>query len=122
MNPTAYEALAELVVIRDIKHRENMTAPEYDEFCARYDAAYAAARAVVAAGPGSDALLRFAGECLGPWPKYLHDMRGEMQERLHKAGLIEERVATEAGDEYDVGDTVYSLTELGLAATKENTK
>jgi len=114
--PTAYAVLAELVAIREWDHRTMLAASEYDEFCARCDAAYAAARACVAAGPGSDALLRFAGECLDPWPECLCDLEGEMQERLHKAGLIEARVATEAGDDYDVGDTVYSLTELGLAA------
>jgi len=110
--PSAYAVLAELVAAFD--------APDAD--AERFLPAMKAARACVAAGPGSDELLRFAGQCLDPWPECLCDLEGEMQERLHKAGLIEARVATEAGDDYDVGDTVYSLTELGLAATKENAK
>ena len=63
-----------------------------------------------------DALRRFAGECLEPWPECLCDLEGDMQGRLHRAGLIEERIATEPGDDYDIGDSVFFLTDAGKSA------
>ena len=56
--PTAYEILVELVAIRDLDRSKSMTTLEFDEYCARYDAADAPARACVAAGPGIDASVR----------------------------------------------------------------
>jgi len=50
MNPTAYEMLVELVAIRDLERSKSMTTLEFDEYCARYDAADAPARACVARG------------------------------------------------------------------------
>jgi len=46
----AYAVLAELVAIREWDPRTMLAASEYDEFCARCDAAWAAARACVARG------------------------------------------------------------------------
>ncbi len=115
--PTAYAVLAGLVAAEDA--RKSCGFPGMATANRDLAATWTAARACVAAGPGSDALLRFAGECLDPWPECLCDLEGEMQERLHRAGLIEGRVVTEAGDDYDVGDTVYFRTELGYAAAKE---
>jgi len=63
-----------------------------------------------------DALRRFAGECLEPWTECLCDLEGDMQGRLHRAGLIEERIATEPGDDYDIGDSVFFLTDAGKSA------
>ena len=79
---------------------------------------------LAAAREDAERLLRFAGECLEPWPECLYDLEGDMQERLHKAGLTEKRAATEEGDDHDIGDEVYYLSDLGhraIAAHKGTT-
>jgi hypothetical protein len=63
--------------------------------------------------PEHDLLRRFAGKCLQPWPECLYDLEGDMQERLHGAGLTVKMAATEPGDDHDIGDEVYYLSDFG---------
>ena len=91
-----------------------------EQLCARIDAANEGneqlRERVASLAQERDALRRFAGECLEPWPECLCDLEGDMQGRLHRAGLIEERIATEPGDDYDIGDSVFFLTDAGKSA------
>ena len=111
--PTELDDLVRRVAMEPLYHANG----EQSDICESLADAITALRAERdALRKERDALRRFAGECLEPWPECLCDLEGDMQGRLHRAGLIEERIATEPGDDYDIGDSVFFLTDAGKSA------